>query len=215
MMKKEATRSKDSNPRVRRKNRRDEMLLAAEKLLQLNGLTGVTTRLIAETVGCSEGALYVHFRGRTDLLVTVLDRALSEMRIPFEELRRSVGKGTPRKNLERAASGVFSFHQRVVSMLSALFAEPSLLAEFRNHLVSQNRGPQLAISTLQDYILGEQELGRIDLGIDAQMAATSLVAASFFRAFTQAFFEQRGEPPLREFISRLVGSVLGLHSKKK
>ena len=54
-------------------NRRREILQAAERLMHLRGLAGITTREIAQEVGCSEGALYFHFKGRLELLVAMLE----------------------------------------------------------------------------------------------------------------------------------------------
>ena len=55
-------------------NRRREILRAADKLILARGLSGVTTRQIAQEVGCSEGVLYVHFKGRLELLLAMLER---------------------------------------------------------------------------------------------------------------------------------------------
>ena len=62
-----------------RVNRRVQILQAAEKLMRSRGLTGVTTRQISEEVGCSEGALYVHFKGRLELLLSMLEESLPDM----------------------------------------------------------------------------------------------------------------------------------------
>src|SRR5271169_2398160 len=52
-----------------RVNRRKAILQAAETLILERGLSGVTTRQISRDAGCSEGALYVHFHGRLELLL--------------------------------------------------------------------------------------------------------------------------------------------------
>jgi hypothetical protein len=54
-------------PKEYSNNRRSEILRAAEKLVSTKGLNGVTTQQISREVGCSEGALYVHFKGRLEL----------------------------------------------------------------------------------------------------------------------------------------------------
>src|SRR5215470_8420568 len=87
-------------------NRRSEILRAAQKLMVTKGLTGVTTREISKEVGCSEGALYVHFKGRLDLLLAMLEGSLPSMLKPLEALRRSVGSGSPQENLVKALNGI-------------------------------------------------------------------------------------------------------------
>ena len=63
----------------RKVNRRKAILQAAEKLMLSRGLSGITTRQISEEAGCSEGALYVHFNGRLELLLAMLEESLPEM----------------------------------------------------------------------------------------------------------------------------------------
>src|SRR6516165_8883662 len=76
-------RTKDISGKV---NRRKEILQAAEKLMLRHGLSGVTTRQISQEVGCSEGALYVHFKGRLELLLAMLEESLPNMLEPRQRL---------------------------------------------------------------------------------------------------------------------------------
>src|SRR5262245_13051217 len=121
-------------------NRRSQILQAAEKLVRSRGLTGVTTRQISEEVGCSEGALYVHFRGRLELLLAMLEESLPEMLRPLQTLQKSVGQNSPHTNLVKALRGIFKFHQRVVPATGGLFADPELLAAYRGSLARQGKG---------------------------------------------------------------------------
>src|SRR6266699_5740493 len=75
-------------------SRKEKMVAVAEALLRERGIGGVTTRAIAEAVPCSEGAIYVHFKDRLELLLAVLQQALPEMLAPLHELEEKAGKGT-------------------------------------------------------------------------------------------------------------------------
>src|SRR5690348_10376354 len=178
----------DDSKRTGKINRRSDILKAAEKLMHARGLSGVTTREISKEVGCSEGALYVHFKGRLELLLAMLEENLPGMLKPLEALRESVGSGSPRDNLVRAVSGIFKFHQRIVSRSAGLFAEPELLMAYRNSLRHEGKGPHLSMGVLEEYIVSEQRLGRVGSNIDAKLAAYLLIASSFFRAFNEQFF---------------------------
>jgi hypothetical protein len=81
----------------------------------------------------------------------------------------------------------FAFHQRVVPMLCSLFADPQLLTAYRDSLTARNKGPHGAIARLQKYISAEQKLGRIHKSIDAETAATMLMASSFSKPSSQSF----------------------------
>jgi AcrR family transcriptional regulator len=199
--------AKAAKPAGGRINRRDHILSAAEKLIRTRGLS-VTTRQIAEAAGCSEGALYVHFKGRVELLIAVLQESLPDMLKPLHALRDAVGKDTPQHNLETAARGIFMFHHRVIPMTAGLFADPGMLDSYRKVLGQGAKGPHRAIANLAGYIRSEQSLNRIAATVDANMAATLLMSASFFRAFTERFFDKSVDPPADAFFKELVASVI-------
>jgi AcrR family transcriptional regulator len=167
-----------------RPNRRAHIVATAERLLRERGVGSVTTRAIAEGVPCSEGAIYVHFKDRLELILVVLEESLPEMLIPLHELMAKVGKGTPAANLAIAVAGLMRFHQRVMVMVCSLVGEPELRERFRSSLDEGGRGPERGIATLAGYIEAEKVLGRIATDVDANCAARVLMASSFFHVFT-------------------------------
>jgi AcrR family transcriptional regulator len=189
-----------------RPSRRPEIIAAAETLIRTRGLASTTTRAIAEQAGCSEAALYVHFDNRLALLLAVLEESLPDMLLPLKSLEQSTGAGTPEQNLARALRAIFAFHERVVPMLCGLFADPDLLNAYRKSLTSRNKGPHGAIGRLRRYIAAEQAVGRIHKSIDAETAATMLMASSFFHAFVSKFF---GSPrPSSAAFKKLVAAAI-------
>jgi AcrR family transcriptional regulator len=189
-----------------RPSRRPEIIAATEALIRTRGLASTTTRAIAEQAGCSEAALYVHFDSRLTLLLAVLEESLPDMLVPLKALEQSIGTRTPQQNLARALGAVFAFHERVVPMLCSLFSDPQLLTAYRESLTARNKGPQGAIGRLQKYISAEQSLGRIDKKVDAETAATMLMASSFFKAFVSQFF---GAPrPSAAVFKKLIAAAI-------
>jgi AcrR family transcriptional regulator len=190
-----------------RPSRRPQIIAATEKLIRTRGLTSTTTKAIAAESGCSEGALYVHFKSRLHLLLAVLEESLPDMLVPLQEMEQSIGRATPYENLEKAMMAIFAFHERVTPMVCALFSDPELLAEYRKSLAARNKGRHGAIARLRKYIRAEQKLGRIRKDVDAEIAAITLMANSFFRSFVEQFM---GQPePFKPFCRRLVGQVIG------
>ena len=181
-----------------RPSRKDEIVSAAESLLQKRGLNGMTTRAIAEAVPCSEGAIYVHFNDRVSLILEVLHESLPDMLVPLHALAQNVGRGTPERNLVTALAGLLKFQTRVVPMLCSIMSEPELLDRFRKTLTAEGKGPHRGIATVANYIEQEQKLGRIDLEVDAKMAATVLMSCTLFHVFTE----------------RLLGSTARIDSKR-
>ena len=160
-------------------------MAAATALLRERGLNGVTTRAVAERVPCSEGAIYVHFTDRLELILAVLEESLPEMLVPLHGLKERVGKGKVEENLAIAVEGLVRFQERVVGMLCSLMTEPELRARSRESLGRQGRGPERGIGTLAEYIAEEQGLGRVSGEVDAMQAARALMAGAFFHVFTE------------------------------
>lgn len=169
-----------------RKNRRDQIVAAAELLLERDGLSAVTTRAISKAVPCSEGAIYVHFPTRLQLILTVFERRLAEMLVPLRSLEARVGERTPQENVLEAIGSLRRFHGEVAPMLCSMFAEADLLRGFQQHLSDRQRGPVGAVGRLAAYIHAEQQAGRVGSEIDAEFVAAALMAGCFFAAFHQA-----------------------------
>lgn len=201
----QVVRTKDIPGKV---NRRKQILQAAEKLMLSNGLSGVTTRQISQEAGCSEGALYVHFNSRLDMLLAMLEESLPEMLGPLQTLQQRMGRGSAQANLAVALGGIYRFHQRATPLAAGLFAEPALLAAYRASLARQGKGPHLSMKVLQNYIAAEQRLGRIDQGVDPKLAAYLLMSASFFRAFSEQFFDGPMVPGWSKLVKQLIAAVV-------
>ena len=60
---------------------------------------------------------------------------------------------------------------------------------------------------LEEYILSEQRLTRIDSTGNAKLAAYLLMASSFFRAFNEQFFGKRMQPRWDDFAKQLIATV--------
>ena len=188
-----------------RPNRKSEIIAATEALVREHGVGGVTTKGIAAAVPCSEGAIYVHFKDRLELLLAVLQESLPEMLIPLRALEMRVGQGDARRNLETALLGLERFHERVAPMLCSMMGEPELLRRFRASLHDEGKGPNRGIASIGKYIEQEQKLGRIAKGINAMSAAQMLMASSFFHVFTTRLLDQGGKFDVKGLVETAIG----------
>jgi AcrR family transcriptional regulator len=59
--------------------RRGEILHAAERLFVREGYHGATIRKIADEVGISSTALYMHFRDKSEILVEICEQAFAQL----------------------------------------------------------------------------------------------------------------------------------------
>ncbi len=74
-----------------RVNRRDMILDVAARLFVEHGYTATSVRQIAEAVGCTEAALYYHFKdGKRELLNAVLEQNMPDLLGVVEHCRSAV-----------------------------------------------------------------------------------------------------------------------------
>ena len=128
---------------------------------------------------------------------------------PLHTLRESVGRSSPQANLKTALLGIFQFHRRVVPGTAGLFAEPKLLLAYRDSLARQRQRAASPTAALADDIAAEQELGRIDSGVDARLASHLFnVRFRFFRAFMDKFSGRAMQPSWHKFATGLITAVV-------
>ncbi|MFF8311472.1 TetR/AcrR family transcriptional regulator [Streptomyces lydicus] len=175
---------------------RSRILDAAATLMTTVGLTRTTTKQIAREAGCSEAALYKHFRNKEEIFVRVLHERAPRFSDALEQLPDSAGDARgPAGHLKDVALAAVRFYRRSFPMAASLFASPELLETHRRKLNELGTaGPQNAVQYLAGYLRAEQALGRIAAGIDPHAAATLLIGACFHRAFLDLFFGTEAPP---------------------
>lgn len=162
---------------------REQILEAARRVIEEQGLGRATTRQIARAAGCAEGTLYVHFKDKAELFLCVLRERLPEFIRRLEALPDRVGKRKVRANLEEVALAALAFFRELIPMSASIFAEPDLLARHREALRERNVGPHLSYEAVADYLRAEQRLGRVSERADPYAAAVALLGAGYHYSF--------------------------------
>jgi len=168
---------------------RSRILDAAAGLMGSVGITRTTTKEIARAAGCSEGALYKHFRDKEEIFVRVLRERSPRFADALAQLPAQAGTGSPAAHLTAVAQVAVAFYRQSFPMAASLFADPDLLAAHRRKLGLDDAGPQEPTQHLADYLRLEQQLGRVCPAVDAAAVAALLVGACFHRAFLELFFD--------------------------
>ncbi len=88
--------------------RRAEFLQAAERIFVAEGQEGATIRRIAEEVGVSSTALYLHFQDKTEILLQICDQAAESLRADIEAISRRPGDPGDRLRAILLAYGRFA-----------------------------------------------------------------------------------------------------------
>ncbi|MFE5587300.1 TetR/AcrR family transcriptional regulator [Kitasatospora sp. NPDC056531] len=192
---------------------RARVLDAAARLIGTVGLVRATTKEIAREAGCSEAALYKHFRDKEEIFVRVLRERAPRLAAAVADLPDRAGAGTVREHLEAVVEVAVPFYRQSFPMAGGLLASPELLAAHRRKL--DDAGPHRVSSHLADYLRAEQRLGRVSAAVDPDAAAMLLIGACFHRAFLEVFYAGEGPAEalrpvaLAEFASATVRALLG------
>lgn len=162
-------------------NTRQQILDAAQRLIEKEGFSRLTTIEVAREAGYAEGTIFKHFPRKDDLsLAVVLENAPR-----FKDIvaGAQAGTGSVQKNLVDITLAALRFSEKLIPMAAALFADARLLTRQRQALKKTGQGPKEAFDLIATYILREQQLGRVSRRIAPLMVSSLLLGACFHRAF--------------------------------
>ena len=104
----------------RRSKLRDELILAAERSIQIRGLAGLKTRDLASEIGCANGAVYNLVDDMDELVLLVGSRTLRRLDAALTEAE-SAGPPSPTEKLVRIAVAYCDFAAENLEPWRALF----------------------------------------------------------------------------------------------
>lgn len=166
--------------RLREKEeRRCCILNAAERVFLKNGLAAATMDQIAHEAEVSKGTLYLYFKGKDELYLTIAVRALGELACAFDEA--AVQPGTGAERVER----LLRAHQRfalehpdrfriATSWISSDYSLSDQSEQFSDYRLMIARVFARGLEALE---LGKQD-GTIDPSLDAPRVAVQLWGAT-------------------------------------
>lgn len=103
--------------------RQIEIIEAATKLIGETGIQNVTTKHLAEEIGFSEPALYRHFKGKTDILVSVLEFFKMKMGSGLDALFAKKRSGLDK--IQQLIKFQFNMFSKNPAIIMVVFAETS------------------------------------------------------------------------------------------
>jgi len=154
--------------------RRGEILSAAERIFVRDGYHGATIRRIADEVGISSTALYMHFRDKSEILVEICEQAFAQLTAQTDQVAAMALEPTERVRLILDAYIQFGLDNPNAYQL--VFASPP-------GALSDDKLDALNALGMQSYgrfvaVLGEvAAAGRLRSG-DVDVAAQSLWAGA-------------------------------------
>lgn len=178
--------------KVKTDDLRSGLIEAADQLLRTRGVAALTTRDIARAAGCSEGALYTHFAGKSELLLAVCQERLPDLRGMIGDLVSRVGSGSVERNLEVIIRATQDFMRELVPLTNAVAADHELRMRHREAFAGTVSPPRRTLEALAAYIAAEQRIGRVDASVPPQVFASMLIGACYASASAELVF---GDPP--------------------
>ncbi len=149
--------------------RQIEIIEAATKLIGEKGIQNVTTKHLADEIGFSEPALYRHFKGKTEILVSVLEYfryKMSESLAPLLEKQK-----TGLDKIRQLVEFQFNLFTENPAIIMVIFAETSFqydktLSATVNKLLNQKK--QLAVNIINEGVSDGSI--RDDINVDQLMS---------------------------------------------
>lgn len=97
----------------------EDIIRAGRRIIETEGLEGLTMRRVADAVGVRAPSLYKRVRGRGDLVRLIVDDVAREL---TETLEAAAGSGDPRRDLRRLADAFRAFAHARPAAYGLVFA---------------------------------------------------------------------------------------------
>ena len=184
-----------------RLSRRDNILKAAGDLFLKQGYQATTVRQIAEAVGCTEAALYYHFKGgKRELLQRVIEDVELDLRSAVQALEQAASLSDLVRRYGSAVADMRGGQiQRTIRWIS--YEMPSLTPEERRPFYEALLTFQRALTGAVGCFIGDPEEAEPD-----RVAAAVYelwLSADFLRLGLGVAGSGRCHPPVRPALERL------------
>jgi AcrR family transcriptional regulator len=179
---------------------REQLFAAARRVLLVGGPHGLTSRAVTTEAGVAKGVIHRHFTDfDTFLAEFVLDR-IAVLDRQAATLRDTAGSGSVVENLATALTELFD---PVAVAIVALIVSRD---ELRGRLRESGAAPIAVLgegtAMIADYLITEQDLGRISADADVTTLAPTLTGAAHL------LFADRENAPTTTAVHRSVAAVL-------
>jgi AcrR family transcriptional regulator len=189
------------------KNTRQQILDAAQRLIETEGVIRLTTKEIAREAQCAEGTLFKHFKRKEDLCIAVV----LENSPKFKEAiaRTQPGKRSVARNLEEIAMAAIQFSEKLIPLGVTLLADAKLLIRHRRGMPEGENPAKEVFELVAAYVDGERRLGRINRDVEPLSVAALLFGPCFHWAFVRQAIGKNLLPVKdQEFTAGLVKTLM-------
>lgn len=183
--------------------RRETILATAIEVLYESGIQGLTTKEIAKREGVSEPAIYRHFSGKLDIVLSIIDQFGQY----DESIRNTIREQemAPLAAIRYFMESYASFYDSSPQFLTLMFSydvyryDPEASARMGAIMAQRNE-------FLRGLVETGQALGEIDGSVPAKAVAHSIMGALLAAAYDP--FKDEEDGSLREEVLRTVNWIL-------
>ena len=150
-----------------RSDKRERILLAAERIFARHGFFAARVSEIAKEAGVADGTIYLYFKSKDDLLISLFEQLMTQVN---EALRAAVEKvNSPREQLRAFVKEYLQLVHDEPTAAEVLTIELRQSSKF----MKEYENPQFAdfLRLLGGIIAAAQEAGELDSSIPAHVAA--------------------------------------------
>jgi TetR/AcrR family fatty acid metabolism transcriptional regulator len=152
-----------------RSDKRERILTAAERIFAKHGFFAARVSEIAKEAGVADGTIYLYFKSKDDLLISLFESRMSQVNAALEAAIEAEAKATPSRQL----------HAFIRTYLKLVHDEPAaaevLTIELRqsSKFMKEYDNPQFVafLRMLGAIISAGQDKGEIDPSIPSHVAA--------------------------------------------
>ena len=187
------------------KKRQLEIIEAAGEILTESGLAGLTTKNLAAKMGFAESALYRHFKGKEEIIVTMLQYLAADV---DKRLTACVAKlDNPVEKLKAVFDNQFDFFEKHPHFLVAVFSE-GLLEESKKI----NTAIMQIMATKRKHLLPIIKQGQYEGIIETSASAEDIlhIIMGSFRLHMLQWRITAFSFDLKQKGNKLMGSILTL-----
>ncbi|MGN9812502.1 TetR family transcriptional regulator [Micromonospora sp. BQ11] len=161
---------------------RQQLFAALERVIAAEGPGRLTSRAVTREAGVATGLLFAHFPNFDDFLVGyAVDRSF-QISSAAAGLPRRAGTGTVAGNLSDAV--LTTPLPTLLAVTRLLASRPALAADVEAILGNGSAALQALERATVEYLVAEQQLGRIPAGADTEALALAVVGVLHHVAIT-------------------------------
>jgi len=176
-----------AHPRMKREDRRKQLIEVAVKFFSEFGFQGTSTKSIAEAAGITEAVIYRHFATKKDLYSAILDYKLKQTGTPewFGELHRLAAANEDQMLFRSVAGKILDSYRQDPDFQRLMFR-----ASLEGHEMSALLNAKIGLpfyEFLRDYVARRQAEGAF-LKCDPGIAVFALIGLpTYFAIVTRLF----------------------------